>query len=176
MPRKSGHAPKKTPGTAVDKRNGQKVALRSHKLSRFDPPAGLGEISRTTWETYWEDPVSELATPADRSLLLRWIGLVDRYHLLINRAMAEPEVLGSTRQKQASPFFALAMSHENAIVRLEAQLGIGPKNRAALGIAVLSEQRTLADLNREFEDQPGNGDIDGDEYEDPRVIPGTAER
>lgn len=174
MPRRGGHGPKKPPGTAVDKRNGQKVELRPGKLTRFDPPAGLSELARTTWDAYWDDPVSELATPADRSLLLRWIGLVDRYHFLIGKAMAEPEVLGSTKQKQASPFFTLAMGHENAISKIEAQLGIGPKNRAALGIAVLSERKTLADLNREFEDGTIGGELDGDEDEDPRVIPGEA--
>ena len=49
----------------------------------------------------------------------------------------------------------------------EAQLGIGAKNRAALGIAILSERRTLEDVNRHFErdlSSIGSGD-------DPRTPP-----
>ncbi len=166
MPRRGGSAPRKQPGKAIDKRNGQKIEISAARLERFDPPDGLSEQTRKTWDTYWIDPVSSLATPADRPLLIRWIELVDRYQKLVRLAMAEPETRGSTGQKQASPFFTVAMGHEAAISRIEAQLGIGPKNRAALGIAVLSEQRSLADLNREFED---GHELDGDEDEDPRL-------
>lgn len=176
MPRRAGNAPKKQPGVAIDKRNGQKIEIRKSKLRRFDPPSGLAEWSQEVWETYWDDPVSELATPADRSLLVRWIGLVDRYHFMIGMAMREPEVRGSTGQKQVNGFFNAAAQVEGRIAAAEAQLGIGPKNRAALGIAVLSEQRSLSDLNREFED--GTGELDGDEDEDPRVsvVRGHTER
>jgi phage terminase small subunit len=177
MPRKGGSGPRKQPGQAVDKRNGRKITLRPRKLTRFDLPEGLSERARAAWAAYWDDPVSELATPADRPLLLRWAKLMDLYDQLITRALAEPEIRGSTGQKQASPFFALAMQHETAISRIEAQLGIGPKNRASLGIAVLSEQKSLADLNAEFEDEGNDrgADLDGDEDEDPRVVAGSVE-
>lgn len=175
MPRRAGHSPKKQPGTAIDKRNGQKTTLRRSQLKRFDPPTGLAEQTREVWETYWADPISELATPADRSLLLRWIGMVDRYATFLRYAMAEPEVRGSTGQKQVNGFFNAAMQVEGRIAAIEAQLGIGPKNRAALGIAVISQEKNLADLNREYED--GTDENDGDD-EDPRVtvVHGETER
>jgi hypothetical protein len=62
MPRKGGHAPKKAPGTAVDKRNGRKLELKTDRLERFDPPSSAGPEARTAWEAYWDDPVSTLAT------------------------------------------------------------------------------------------------------------------
>lgn len=176
MPRKGSASPKKAAGTAIDNRNGAKVVLRSKKLARFEPPADLilSEPTKRVWADYWDDPISELATPADRSLLLRWIELVDRYKFFIDRAMKEPEVRGSTGQKQVNGFFNSANQVEGRIAAIEQQLGIGPKNRAALGIAVLSEQRTLSDMNADFED---GGDDDDDE-DDPRIkiISGETER
>lgn len=171
MPRKGGHAPKKAPGTAVDKRNGRKLELKTDRLERFDPPPSAGPEARTAWEAYWDDPVSTLATPADRSLLLRWLELIDRYAYFMRKAMEKPVIAGSTGQERANPFFTLATQTETAISRIEAQLGIGPRNRAALGIAVLSERKTLADLNAELTDNGSGGraELDGDEDEDPRA-------
>jgi P27 family predicted phage terminase small subunit len=173
MPRKGSASPKKATGTAIDSRNGMKVALRPKKLARFEPPAGLSDPTKRVWADYWDDPISELATPADRSLLLRWIEMVERYQLFLTLAMKEPEVRGSTGQKQVNGFFNSANQVEGRIAAIEQQLGIGPKNRAALGIAVLSEQKTLSDMNADFED----GGEDDDE-DDPRIkiISGEAER
>lgn len=173
MPRKGSAGPRKSPGQAVDKRNGQKITLRPRQLKRFDPPGVLGERAREAWDGYWDDPVSELATPADKTLLIRWIGMVERYEMFLRMAMAEPQVRGSTGQPMVNGFFNAAKEIEIRIALIEAQLGIGPKNRAALGIAVLSEQRSLADLNAEYE-QDG-GELDGDEDEDPRILPGSVE-
>lgn len=173
MPRKGSASPRKTPGTAIDPRNGAKVALRPKRLARFDPPAGLSELSRQTWADYWNDPISDLATPADRSLLIRWIELIERYSFFIGRAMIEPEVRGSTGQKQVNGFFNAANQIEGRIAAIEQQLGIGPKNRAALGIAVLSEQRSLSDMNAEFED---GGEDDDDEDPRIKIIRGETER
>lgn len=173
MPRKGSNSPKKTAGTAIDTRNGAKIVLRPKSLKRFEPPANLSEPTKRVWADYWDDPISELATPADRSLLLRWIEMVERYQLFLTLAMKEPEVRGSTGQKQVNGFFNSANQVEGRIAAIEQQLGIGPKNRAALGIAVLSEQRTLSDMNADFED----GGEDDDE-DDPRVkiISGETER
>lgn len=163
--------PRKPPGTAVDPRNGQRAQVVRVKLERFDPPKHISPESVSIWDDYWEDNVSSVLTIADRGMLTRWIELVDDRSKLLREAMKEPVTLGSTRQKQAHPLFSVAMTMEKAIQALEAQLGIGPKNRAALGIAVIAEQKGLNELNSEFDDD------DGDD-EDPRVnvVRGTAER
>lgn len=172
MPRKGGSNLKKAPGTAVDSRNGQKATITRKTVEKFDPPAGLTPRSVAAWEAYWDDPVSALLTPSDKIVLVRWIELIDHRERLLKEADQQPIVLGSTRQQQAHPFFALSMTFEKAVQALEAQLGIGPKNRAALGIAVIAEQRGLDDLNRDFDDE------DEDDEDDPRkaaAVPGTVE-
>ena len=161
--------PRKPPGKAIDPRNGQRAQIARTKLDRFDPPSGVSEESKSIWEAFWTDSVSSVLTIADRGVLIRWIELVDDRNKLLREAMKEPVTLGSTRQKQAHPLFSVAMTMEKAIQALEAQLGIGPKNRAALGIAVIAEQKGLNELNAEFEDD------DGDD-EDPRMVRGSIER
>jgi len=161
--------PRKPPGKAIDPRNGQRAQIARTKLDRFDPPPGVSEESKSIWEAFWTDSVSSVLTIADRGVLIRWIELVDDRNKLLREAMKEPVTLGSTRQKQAHPLFSVAMTMEKAIQALEAQLGIGPKNRAALGIAVIAEQKGLNELNAEFEDD------DGDD-EDPRMVRGSIER
>lgn len=170
MPRRASSVLKKAPGTAIDPRNGQKATIARKGVEKFPPPAGLSDAAVAVWDSYWEDPVSALLTPADKIVLTRWIEMVDHRAKLLAQAAAEPIVYGSTRQKQAHPFFSLSMTFEKAIQALETQLGIGPKNRAALGIAVIAEQRGLDDLNREFDDDDAD-----EEEEDPRTIQGQVE-
>lgn len=163
--------PRKAPGKAVDPRNGQRAQISRTKLDKFPPPSGISPESVAIWDDYWTDNVSTVLTIADRGMLIRWIELIDDRNKLLREAMKEPLTLGSTRQKQSNPLFSVSMTMEKAIQALEAQLGVGPKNRAALGIAVIAEQKGLNELNAEFDDD------DGDD-EDPRsnVIPSTTER
>jgi len=170
VPRKGSRSVKKAPGTAVDPRNGGRADLSLIQGQRsphyFEPPHPVGPDAMATWEDYWEDPVSHLATAADRNLLTRWIENVDRYQKMMRAADSNPITRGSTHNDIANPLYSLALKIEGEITKLEAQLGIGPKNRAALGIAVLSERRSLQDLNREYEPEAEGGE-GGDE--DPRI-------
>lgn len=180
MPRKGSRSVKKAPGTAADPRNGGKAVLSLVEGERspyyFEPPHPIGEMALRQWNDYWSDPVSHLTTPADRTLLIRWIETVDRYFTIMRTADQNPITRGSTHNDIANPLYKLGLSMVAEIEKAEAQLGIGPKNRAALGIAVLSERRSLADLNRTYEED--QGDSDGADVEDPRltIIPGQAER
>lgn len=177
MPRKGSRSVKKAPGTAVDPRNGGKATLSLVPGERsplyFDPPKPVGVEAAKQWADYWDDPVSLLVTPADRALLIRWIENVDRYFTIMRAADQNPITRGSTHNDIANPLYSLGTKLEAEITKAEAQLGIGPKNRAALGIAVLSERRSLQDLNREYEPEEDSG---GDES-DPRlsIIHGQAE-
>jgi P27 family predicted phage terminase small subunit len=179
MPRKGSRSVRKPPGTAVDSRNGQKADLSLVQGERspfyFEPPKPIGPEAMRQWNDYWADPVSLLATAADRSLLIRWIENVDRYLTIMRAADQNPITRGSTHNDVANPLYTLGTRLEGEITKAEAQLGIGPKNRAALGIAVLSERRSLADLNHEYEDEPEGGE--GGSDEDPRlkIISGQAE-
>lgn len=171
MPRKGSRSVKKAPGTAADPRNGGKAVLSLVDGQRspfyFEPPKPIGPEALRQWEDYWSDPVSHLVTAADRTLLIRWIENVDRYLTIMRAADQNPITRGSTHNDIANPLYSLGTKLEAEITKAEAQLGIGPKNRAALGIAVLSERRSLQDLNREYEDEPEGGEGGADE--DPRL-------
>jgi P27 family predicted phage terminase small subunit len=180
MPRRGSKSIKKAPGTAADPRNGQKAALSvvpgERNPQKFEPPRVVGAEALRQWNDFWDDPVSWLITPADRMLLVKWVELVDRYFSLMRLADKEPITRGSTHNDVVNPLYGMALKMQAEIKAIEAQLGIGPKNRAALGIAVLSERRSLQDLNQEYD----AGEADDVDDEDPRIgltiVPGEAER
>jgi hypothetical protein len=70
-----------------------------------------------------------------------------------------------------NPAFEMALKLETSIRADEAQIGYGPKNRAALGIAVVQQQSSLAEMNKRY------GDTAPDDVEhqaDPRLIEARA--
>jgi hypothetical protein len=152
----------------VDRRNGRQVELARVAGERFDPPAGLCARALEQWDLYWGDPVAQVQTPADRHLLQRWISNVDRYWRLITAADDEP----MTRNSQgtvANPLYAVALKVESSVKADEAQLGIGPKNRAGLGIAVIAERRSLADMNSRYGGADDHVDAPSQVEQDPRL-------
>ena len=152
---------RKAPGTAADSRNGRRLELAPPTGGeRFDLPVDLaGRLlpqTITAWDSYWDDPVSAVRTPADRAVLLAWIETLDRWTKLTRAADQEP--LQETSQGPvANRLYVVAEGVWRTLEALQAQLGIGPKNRVALGIAVLSERRTLGDLNKDYEARPVDG-------------------
>lgn len=165
---------KKPAGSAVDKRNGRRAELTQVEGGRIDPPEGLSPEAEALWDAYWNDTVSSVQTPVDRGVLLRWIAEHDRYWRLIAEADRSPLVAGSQGQDVANPLYKLADRALAAAERCEKQLGIGGLNRSNLGIAVITERKSLADMNSRY----GGGDADRDRIEaparkDPRVIDAT---
>lgn len=162
---------KKPAGTAVDKRNGRQVELAvalSDALERFNPPDGICSEAAAAWGAYWSGAPARIQTPADRDVLLRWVDALDRYWRLIAEADERPTVLGSTGQDVVNPLYKIAEQALGTVERCERQLGVGARNRADLGIAVISERRSLADMNSRY----GGGDGDSDApavEEDPRL-------
>jgi hypothetical protein len=160
---------KKAAGQAVDRRNGRQAELQVAEATALPPvPTGLKrDESVALWSAYWGDAIAGLVQPAEIALVERWVRNVDRYRVLMDVADAEPLVEGSMGQMRANPAYDLALKIEAAITRDEAQLGYGPKNRAALGIAVVQQKASLADLNDRY-----GGGMDGShhaEEEDPRL-------
>jgi phage terminase small subunit len=159
---------KKPAGTTVDRRNGRNVQLRHVGGERFDPPGALCDQAHQQWDAYWSDPVSQVQTLADRNLLERWIVNVDRYWRLIGEADKQP-MTENSQGRVANPLYAIALKVESSIKADEAQLGIGPKNRAALGIAVITEQRSLADMNSRYGGAGDDSPAVETAEEDPRL-------
>lgn len=168
---------KKAAGTTVDRRNGRQFELKPVEGGRIDPPEGLLPEVLELWDAYWTDAASTVQTPADRGVLTRWIKEYDRYLRLSAEADKRPLVPGSKGQSVANPLYALADRALAAAERCERQLGVGALNRSNLGIAVLGERRSLAEMNAKYGPTPGGGNADGRRLEaaprpDPRVIQG----
>jgi P27 family predicted phage terminase small subunit len=153
---------------AVDSRNGRRADLVPVAGSRFDPPEGLSGEATEVWESYWNDAVASVHTAVDRGLLIRWITEYDRYLRTVATADLEPLVFGSMGQKVENPLYKIAYRALDAAERCERQIGIGPLHRSSLGIAVITERRSLAEMNARY----GGGDDDrpGLAAVDPRVI------
>lgn len=166
---------KKPAGTTVDRRNGRRAELVEVDGGRIDAPEGLSDDALALWDAYWDDAVSGVQTPVDRGVLLRWITEYDRYWRLIAEADLSPLVRGSQGQQVANPLYKIADRALAAAERCEKQLGIGGLNRSNLGIAVISERKSLADMNARYGGGHGDGDRgQAEPRKDPRVIEGVA--
>ena len=156
--------PKKPPGRAVSTRNGMKgmpdgvVALERFPLPKRSDGLKYDLRTQRMWRALFDDgPLSSVLSPVDRELVIRWAQGVDDWIKALALARAAPISTGSMGQEVASPHFAIAAQAMGVIERCEAQIGIGALNRARLGIAILAEQASLADLASRF-DGGGIGD------------------
>ncbi len=148
---------KKPAGTAVDSRNGERASLPAVPLKRFALPRrsdGLDYDLRTRrmWKALFDDAaLSSVLSPVDRELVIRWAQAVDDHLKALASARASPISTGSMGQEVESPHFKIAAQAMGVIVECERQIGIGALNRARLGIAILAEQASLADLASRFD-------------------------
>ena len=156
---------KKAAGTAVDRRNGRRTEVAASQLPKFAlPKRTSGEPwrleTRKAWSALWLDPVASALTPVDRPVLLRWADAVDRAAHSLERADANPIATGSMGQEVESPYYGIADKALRVAQACEAQLGVGALNRARLGIAILQERVSLADLNAKIMEGGGSDDVD----------------
>lgn len=165
---------KKLPGQAVDRRNGQQAVLPSVALTRFSLPRrsdGRKYDLRTQrmWRALWDDDrLAAALSPVDRELLIRWAEAVDDAIKARALAWESPIARGSMGQEVESPYFGIMTKALAEASKCEAQIGVGALNRARLGIAILTEAKTLADLSAGY---PGDGGSRN--AQDPRVVPGV---
>lgn len=154
--------PKKLFGQAVDKRNGERASLPAVALARFPLPRrsdGLDYDLRTRrmWKALFDDvPLSSVLSPVDRELVIRWAQAVDDHLKALATAREAPISTGSMGQEVESPHFKIAAQAMSVVEKCEAQIGIGALNRARLGIAILAEQASLADLASRFDGGVGS--------------------
>lgn len=164
---------KKPAGTTVDRRNGRRADLVAVAGERFDPPEDLCDEANAAWDAYWDDTVAIVMTPADKAVLTRWIREMDRYLRLTAEADECPSVRGSQGQPVENPLYGTAYKALAAVQQCEKQMGMGALNRSALGIAVITERKSLQEMNAKY---GGGGDVGLHAVEtsrpDPRVIEG----
>ena len=169
---------KKPPGQAVDRRNGRRAEVAASSLAKFALPKRplaadpkTGELrsepwrleTKRAWAALWDDPVSEVLTPVDRPVLLRWADAVDRAARHLELGDADPIAKGSMGQAVESPHYGIADKAVRVAQACEAQLGVGALHRARLGIALVQSKASLMDLNARIMNAGG----DDDDY-DPR--------
>lgn len=161
---------KKPYGTAVDPRNGQRAELAASLLARFPLPKrsdGLDfdPLTKRMWKDLFDDQaLASVIRPVDRGIVIRWAQSVDDCIKALAEAKKDPITEGRNDQPVASPWFAIAKQAMEIVTECEKQLGIGALNRARLGIAILAEKASLADLASRF---PGDGDFSAEP--DPRL-------
>lgn len=143
-----GRAPK---ANVVDRREWQDTTLAHKKTGYFDPPDGLNEYALGVWNTYWDDPVSDIAATVDKSLIVRWIKLVSFYHQLVEMYEKLPITYDDRMRQRPNVTFTMAQQVLKSLEHCEAQLGIGPKNRVNLGVTLASAARGLDAINNEYE-------------------------
>ncbi len=164
---------KKAPGAAADRRNGRRevVAGEALEVALPRPRDTYHPIALVVWDGYWSDVVASTVTTADLMVVFAWISAYD--DALVKQAEADkvPLVDGSQDNLVANPLYAVAKASMDLAMACARQLGIGAKNRADLGISLLSERSALDDLNARYTDWDEDGEDDGDD-DDPRLATG----
>lgn len=144
---------KKPAGTAADPRNGRRELDVGGRppgtVEKFDPPP-VCEEAEEAWEEFWADRQSLLLTPSSRVVLIRWVQALDRYLRATSAADLEPLVEGSTGQSVVNPMYKVADQALRTVETCERQLGIGGLNASTLGLAAISEKKSLADMNARY--------------------------
>lgn len=168
---------KKAAGTAVDPRNGQRAlsVVSGSQVEAFEPPPGLCPSAVDAWNAFWVDRPAALLTPAAKVVLLRWVDALNRYARTTAEADLQPLVEGSQGQPVINPLYKIAQLALHTVDACERQLGIGGLYASQLGLAAVSERRSLAEMNARY--GGADGRADSAEEEDPRlrVVQGRAE-
>lgn len=159
---------KKAPGTAVDPRNGGKYELDSpsHKKALELPESVKKKLTSEAimrWNEFRSSPVAMTLDEADYLIAVRWIEAVNRSIVSAREADEEPATTGSAGQMIMNPLYKLSESQTKIAQDCERQLGIGPKNRADLGVQLVASKPSLEQMNKDF---------NVSEEVDPRIIEG----
>ena len=161
---------KRPAGTTADPRNGHRheLSVRPDRLARFPLPdrRTRDRLTRMAWDAWWADPVSEAWTVGDRPILVELADAYDRRVRALRKAEEDPIVPGRNEQPVASPWYAIAEHAYQAVQDAYRQLGFGALNRSRLGLMILTEKRTLDQLNADFTQEYNRMVAE----EDPRVI------
>lgn len=171
-------ARKKTPGTQQDRRPQRsrvtELAVVRPELDQVDVPppprphGGLLKSSVEAWETFWASMLAGTTIDVDVVVAERWVLARDEWQRALNGIRRQRLVEGSTGQPVLNPLTSWVASREAVMEKCERQLGVGPKFRMDLGIAVGQARMTAAELNRMTEEQDASvheAEIDAEDAE-----------
>lgn len=136
----------------VDRRPSRAVALEVVKPAVPrpvpDPPAGLLPSTVRQWDDFWRSDVAAAADPlSDMPALVRWITLVDEWHICTAAFRRVRVVPGSMGQPVLSPLAGYIRQLESSIGSLEDAFGMKPSARARLRLIFRQETLTAESVN-----------------------------
>jgi P27 family predicted phage terminase small subunit len=129
-----------------------------------EPPEGLSAPVREAWETFWQSEIAQAVTDIDLPAVRRLFAYYEQHRRALEVASMELAVPGSKGQLRLNPLADYALKLEQAILRLETELGKTPLARSRLGIAVGQARLTLEEINRRASEGVSDGDV-----RDPRL-------
>jgi P27 family predicted phage terminase small subunit len=131
------------------RRNVRDVRVLPLEVSQAAPPAPTGLLKSTIarWEAYWRSPVAAAADPVtDLPLIERYFRALDELERC-GRVFRKARVTaGSQGQIVLHPLARYLSQLSSELMALEDRLGLSPKSRAQLGMAIAEAQKTLGDL------------------------------
>lgn len=132
-----------------------------------EAPHGLLKPSNEAWARLWESPVANaIDRDADMHRIQRWILLVDEFWRTSKQLKKEPRLIdGSKGQRVLNPLYTLLFTLEDKIAKTEAEFGLTPKARAALGLDLGRAALTAAQLNALTPSEPATVDSDAEEID-----------
>jgi P27 family predicted phage terminase small subunit len=152
MPRPPGRTPKRA-GTQQGHRKQALVVLHGDgPIDPPPPPPGLLKRTEDRWVELWSQPVAGSWTVSDHAAVERYISYLDEWERMRKATKAHPVVAGSKGQPVISPTAKHMLVIEQALQRLEADLGLTPLARQRLGIAIGTAAKTIEDLARESDE------------------------
>lgn len=144
---------------------GDSPALRLLRPEKAPPvPRGLLRKTRDWWKEFWASDLDQVVNrETDIMAVRRLATLYDERERAYRDVRKQRIVIGSRGQKVLSPLARYMTLLEPDIRQLEDRLGLTPRARMQLGIAMADLHKSLDDWNQRLED--------GDEgtEDDPRL-------
>jgi hypothetical protein len=111
------------------------------------------------WDAYWLSPLPQALDGIDgvdrRTIVDDWIRLENELVIIEQLVQGERTVDGSKQQQVAHPLMTERHALRERLKDLRMQLGVGPRNRAQLGIDVAGAQSALTRLNEQLNEAGG---------------------
>lgn len=146
------------------RKSGLVIAFSQRTVDVPAAPSGLLVATRREWDSYWASHVSNATIDADMPAVERLFMLRDEWRRCFRVYREHRLVEGSKGQARINPLADQAHRLEQAISKLEAELGLTPLARARLGLTMGEAQLTLDQLN------DAAVQLEADDPHDPRVV------
>lgn len=127
------------------------------------PPDNLSPSRIADWEAYFASPLAGLVKETDLSVVRRLWGYYQQHDELTAIFQKSRLVAGSTGQPRMNPAADALLKLENAILRLENELGLTPSARLRLGITFADATNSLEKLTEHVMELDENYDDIWDE-------------